>query len=138
MRVGIDVGGTKIEGVVLDEGGRERARARVATPQEYQPVLRAVAALVRDLEAQAGGAGTVGVGTPGFLQPGGGGIRNSNLICLNGNPLDRDLAAALGRPVRLGNDAKCFVLSEAIDGAAVRPAGAPTHVPDVVFGATLG
>lgn len=138
MRFGIDVGGTKIEGVALDAAGRERARERVATPQDYDQVLRAVAALVRDLEARAGKTGTVGVGTPGFLQPGGGGIRNSNLLCLNGRPLDRDLAAALGRPVRLGNDAKCFVLSEATDGAAMRPADADPYVPDVVFGATLG
>jgi fructokinase len=138
MRVGIDVGGTKIEGVVLDGEGRERARARVATPQDYDGVLRVVATLVRDLEAQAGGTGTVGVGTPGFLQPGGGGIRNANLQSLNGHVFDRDLAAILGRPVRLGNDAKCFVLSEAIDGAAMRPLGLDGHIPDVVFGATLG
>lgn len=78
------------------------------------------------------------MGTPGFLQPGGGGIRNANLQCLNGQVFDRDLAAALGRPVRVGNDAKCFVLSEAIDGAATRPTNVDAHIPDVVFGATLG
>jgi len=138
MRFGIDIGGTKIEGVALDGGGRELARLRVSTPQDYQGVLRAVTTLVRELEAEAAGTGTVGVGTPGFLQPGGGGIRNSNLQCLNGRPLDRDLAAALGRPVRLGNDAKCFVLSEATDGAGMRPPDADPQIPDVVFGATLG
>jgi fructokinase len=138
MRIGIDVGGTKIEGVVLDDAGGERARARIATPAAYPAVLEAVAGLVRALEARAGGgSGTVGVGTPGFLQPVGG-IRNSNLQSLNGQQMDRDLAAALGRPVRLGNDAKCFVLSEATDGAARRPPDADPGLVDVVFGATLG
>ena len=136
MRIGIDVGGTKIEGIALDDGGRERARHRVATPVAYDDVLAAIAALVARLEAEAGAGGTVGVGTPGFLQPGRGVMRNSNLQCLNERPLDRDLAAALGRPVRLDNDASCFVLSEAVDGAAKPAVGGP-H-PDVVFGATLG
>ncbi len=145
MRIGIDVGGTKIEGLLLGNEGRETARLRVATPTAYADVLGAVAGLVKDLDARApaedgGGAGTttVGVGSPGFLQPGGGGIRNSNLSCLNGRPLDHDLEAALGRPVRLANDAKCFVLSEAIDGAAAPRSGLDRTRPDVVFGATLG
>src|SRR5262245_18826912 len=138
MRIGIDVGGTKIEGIALGDGGAELARHRVATPAEYQPVVQAVVELVARLEAEAGGRGTVGVGTPGFLQPGRGLIRNSNLLCLNERPLDQDLATALRRPVRLGNDAKCFVLSEATDGAAARPADADPQRPDVVFGATLG
>jgi fructokinase len=136
MRIGIDVGGTKIEGIALDDGGRERARHRVATPVAYDDVLAAIAALVARLEAEAGAGGTVGVGTPGFLQPGRGLMRNSNLQSLNDRPLDRDLATALGRPVRLDNDASCFVLSEAVDGAAKPAVGGP-H-PDVVFGATLG
>jgi fructokinase len=136
MRIGIDVGGTKIEGIALGDDGGERARHRVATPTAYDDVLAAIRALVERLEAAAGGTGTVGVGTPGFLQPGRGLIRNANLQCLNDRPLDRDLAAALGRPVRLDNDASCFVLSEAVDGAAKPlPGGAR---PDVVFGATLG
>src|SRR5436853_622898 len=118
MRIGIDVGGTKIEGVALGEDGAERARHRVATPQVYEDVLAAIAGLVARLEADAGARGNVGVGTPGFLQPGRGLMRNSNLQCLNDRPLDRDLAAAVGRPVRLDNDASCFVLSEAVDGAA--------------------
>src|SRR5450432_501924 len=144
MRIGIDVGGTKIEGAALGDDGRERARHRIATPTDYEPLLGAVRELVTRLEHEAGETGTVGVGTPGFLQPGRGLIRNSNLQCLNDRPLDRDLATALGRPVRLDNDASCFVLSEATDGAAApssadgaeRPGGGPR--PDVVFGATLG
>jgi fructokinase len=138
MRIGIDVGGTKIEGVALDDAGVEKARQRVGTPAaEYGAVLQAIAALVQKIETEAGGRGSIGVGTPGFLQPGGV-IRNSNLLCLNDQPLDRDLAAALGRPVRLDNDANCFVLSEATDGAGARPADADPHRLDVVFGATLG
>jgi fructokinase len=136
MRIGIDVGGTKIEGIALGDDGRERARHRVPTPVTYDHVLEAIRDLVAKLEAEAGGAGTVGVGTPGFLQPGRGLIRNSNLQALNDRPLDRDLAAALGRPIRLDNDASCFVLSEAVDGAGKTPEGA--RRPDVVFGATLG
>ena len=154
MRIGIDVGGTKIEGVALGDDGAERARHRVATPAAYEALLAAVRELVARLEAEAGGTGTVGVGTPGFLQPGRGVIRNSNLQSLNDKPLDRDLATALGRPVRLDNDASCFVLSEAVDGAAAPSlavgAAAPSTAvgagrfaegvrrPDVVFGATLG
>jgi fructokinase len=138
MRIGIDVGGTKIEGLALGKDGRELARHRVSTPQDYEGVLAAIASLVKRLEADAGGQGTVGVGTPGILQPGPGVMRNSNLLALNGKPLDKDLAAAVGRPVRLDNDASCFVLSEAVDGAAARPAGADGGIADVVFGATLG
>jgi fructokinase len=130
MRIGIDVGGTKIEGVALGDDGAERARHRVATPHVYEDVLAAIAGLVAHLEAGTGARGTVGVGTPGILQPGRGLMSNSNLLCLNDRPLDRDLMAAIGRPVRLDNDASCFVLSEAIDGAA-KGGG-------VVFGATLG
>ena len=136
MRIGVDVGGTKIEGVAIGDDGAERTRHRVATPQAYDDVLTAVAALVDHLEAETGARGSVGVGTPGFLQPGRGLMRNSNLQALNDRPLDRDLAAALGRPVKLDNDASCFVLSEATDGAARPVAGAAR--PDVVFGATLG
>ncbi|MDB4980758.1 MAG: family Glucokinase, partial [Myxococcales bacterium] len=138
MRIGIDVGGTKIEGLALGDDGRERARHRVATPQNYEEVLGALATLVARLESETAARGTVGVGTPGFLRPGRGVIRNSNLLCLNDRPLDVDLARALGREVRLDNDASCFVLSEAVDGAAARPAGAPGAKTDVVFGATLG
>jgi fructokinase len=140
VRIGIDLGGTKIEGLLIGDDGGEIARRRVPTPKTYDQVLQAIAALVDGLEHGAGerGRATVGVGTPGFLQPGRGVIRNANLLCLNERPLDRDLVAALGRPIRLANDAKCFVLSEAIDGAAAPPAELDRARPDVVFGATLG
>jgi fructokinase len=138
MRIGIDVGGTKIEGLALGRDGAERARHRVATPAAYDAVLAAIRDLVARLEQEAGETGTVGVGTPGVLHPKRGVILNANLTCLNDQPLDRDLAAALGRAVRLANDGKCFVLSEAIDGAAAPPANLDRSRPDVVFGATLG
>jgi fructokinase len=142
VRIGIDVGGTKIEGLLLGDDGGEIARLRIGTPTEYRPLLDAVAELVQGLVARApthsDATPTVGVGTPGFLQPGRGLIRNANLLCLNDRPLDKDLELALGRPVRLANDAKCFVLSEAIDGAAAPPAELDRGRPDVVFGATLG
>jgi fructokinase len=139
MRIGIDVGGTKIEGLALGADGRELARLRVGTPTAYDSVLGAIRDVVAGLEREAKSdrPGSVGVCTPGFLQPADGLIRNSNLSALNDRPLDRDLAAALGRPVRLANDAKCFVLSEATDGAAA-PADLDRSRPDVVFGATLG
>ncbi len=138
MRIGIDLGGTKIEGVALRHDGSEAARVRVATPPAYPALLQSVAAVVARLDQEAGATGTVGIGTPGFLQPGSGLIRNSNLTYLNDRPLDRDLAAAVGRPVRVANDAKCFVLSEATDGAGAPPPGLDRGRPDVVFGATLG
>ena len=138
MRIGIDVGGTKIEGLLLGGDGREITRERIATPAAYGEVLAAIRQIVERLSKTAGVNATVGVGTPGFLQPGRGLIRNANLQSLNDRPLDKDLEAALGRPVRLANDAKCFVLSEAIDGAAAPPAGLDRSRPDVVFGATLG
>jgi fructokinase len=136
MRIGLDVGGSKIEGIALASDGRERARHRVVTPRAYPEFLVAVRELVARIERDAGEAGTVGIGTPGFLQPRRGLIRNSNLQCLNDRPLDRDLAETLGRAVRLDNDASCFVLSEAVDGAA-RPVPGGKR-PDIVFGATLG
>lgn len=141
MRIGIDLGGTKIEGVLLASDGTETRRDRVATPRdEYREVLDAIAALVARLEEGAGGGPIpVGVGTPGFLAPGDGRIRNSNLLTLNGHAMDADLTARLGRPVRVANDAHCFVLSETTDGAATRPGGAGAGSgADVVFGATLG
>jgi predicted NBD/HSP70 family sugar kinase len=131
LRIGIDLGGTKIEGVALDQDGRERARKRVATPAgDYRATLDAVAGLVEALEREAGGQGTVGVGTPGAVSRATGLLKNANSVCLNGQPLREDLAARLGREVRLANDANCFALSEAVDGAA---AGAA-----VVFGVILG
>lgn len=131
MRIGIDLGGTKIEAVALGPGGVELARRRVPTPQgDYVGTVRAVANLVAAVEAETGRRGRVGVGTPGAISPATGLIKNANSTCLIGQPLDRDLEAALARPVRFANDANCFALSEASDGAA---AGA-----DVVFGVILG
>jgi fructokinase len=145
MRIGIDLGGTKIEGICLADDGTSRAQGRVATPQDdYRVVLREIAGLATRLEAQGTGgvpaleAASIGVATPGFLAPIDGLLRNSNLTILNGHPVDQDLTALMGRPVRVANDANCFVLSEATDGAAARPTGADVTISDVVFGATLG
>ena len=140
MRIGIDLGGTKIEGVLLASDGQERRRDRMATPRDgYPAVLEAIAQLVQRLEAglAPGASIPVGVGTPGFLAPRDGRIVNSNLLALNGQAIDADLTARLARPVRVANDAQCFVLSEATDGAGARAGGAKAG-PDVVFGATLG
>jgi predicted NBD/HSP70 family sugar kinase len=131
MRIGIDLGGSKIEGIALADDGVELLRRRVATPQgDYAATLRAVADLVAALEDATGAKGTVGIGTPGAVSPATGVIKNSNSVCLIGKPLREDFAAILKRPVRLANDADCFALSEAMDGAA---AGAAS-----VFGVILG
>lgn len=131
MRLGIDLGGTKIEIVALDERGGELLRRRVTTPQgDYAGTLRAIAGLVREAEAELGQAGTVGIGTPGAISRATGRLKNSNSVHLNGQPLLQDLQALLGRELRIGNDANCFALSEAVDGAA---AGA-----EVVFGVIIG
>ncbi|BDG02979.1 ROK family protein [Anaeromyxobacter oryzae] len=131
MRIGVDMGGTKIEAVALDESGRPLLRRRVPTPRDdYGATLGAIAGLVRELELAVGEPGTVGVGIPGALSPATGLVKNSNATWIVGRPLDRDLAARLGRPVRLANDANCFALSEATDGAG---RGAV-----VVFGVILG
>jgi len=131
MRIGIDLGGTKIEGIALDDSGAMLVRWRVATPQgDYRATVEAVAALVRTIEAEIGRQCTVGVGMPGALSQVSGRVKNSNSTCLIGQPLQGHLEAALAREVRLANDANCFALSEAIDGAGrgVR----------VVFGVILG
>ena len=131
MRIGLDLGGTKIEGVALDDHGAQLERRRVATPREdYEATVRALAGLVRDLETATGRTGTVGVGMPGAISPATGLVKNANSTWIIGKPLDRDLSAALDRPVRLANDANCFALSEAVDGAG---AGAR-----VVFGVIVG
>ena len=119
ISIGIDLGGTKIEGIALDRDGRELARRRVATPQgDYEGTVAAVAGLVAELEERSGrGRASVGVGIPGAMSPATGLIKNANSVCLIGRPFDRDLAAALGRPVRLQNDANCLAVSEAADGA---------------------
>jgi fructokinase len=130
MRIGIDLGGTKIEGLALSPDGREVARTRLPTPRDYAASLDAVVALVAELERGAGAKSAVGVGIPGTIVPRTGLVKNANSTWLNGRPLAKDLAERLGRPVRLMNDANCFALSEATDGAA---AGA-----HAVFGVILG
>jgi len=131
MRIGVDLGGTKIEAIALDHTGETLTRRRVDTPEsDYTGIVGAVANLVLQLETETGKTGSVGVGLPGAIAPGTGLIKNANSVCLNGKPLRADLAAALQRPVRLANDADCFTLSEATDGAA---AGAA-----VVFGVIVG
>ncbi|MBI2361942.1 MAG: ROK family protein [Elusimicrobia bacterium] len=132
VRIGIDLGGTKIEGLAMGPSGEELARSRVQTPAgDYAATLQAIRSLVDSLEETAGArAPAVGVGTPGGIDPRTGLIHNANSTCLIGHPLDKDLEALLERPVRLANDADCFALSEAADGAA---AGRR-----VVFGVILG
>ena len=131
FRIGIDLGGTKIEAIALDSRGSVLLRHRIATPaNDADATISAIRDLVLEVEARLGGRGTVGVGTPGSLSPVTGLLRNANSTCLNGLPLDKLIAAALDREVRIANDANCFALSEAADGAA---AGAPT-----VFGVILG
>lgn len=136
-RIGIDLGGTKIEGVVLDAADRERARLRIPTPrQDYRATIAAIAGLVARLEQAAAerGRAPVGIAIPGSISPATGRMQNANSTWLNGMPLDRDLASALARPVRLANDANCFALSEATDGAGM---GAPS-VLGVILGTGCG
>lgn len=137
VRIGIDLGGTKIEGLALDEAGEELARLRIGTPQhDYTATVKAITSVVEDLERRIGGIradrekSTVGVGIPGTVVRATGLVKNANSTWLNGMPLERDLAAALGRPVRMANDANCLAVSEATDGSA---AGA-----EVVFAVILG
>jgi fructokinase len=131
VRIGVDLGGTKIEAIALDSEGREVLRLRCGTPAgDYPATLEAIAGLVEAFEREFGPTTGVGVGTPGSLSPADGRIRNANSVCLNGQRLDKDLASRLRRPVRIANDADCFALSEAADGAA---AGAGS-----VFGVILG
>lgn len=131
FRIGIDLGGTKIEGAALDISGAVRVRRRLATPvQDYDATIRAVVALIAGIEQEIGAAAPVGIGIPGAVSPATGLVKNANSTWLIGRPLQRDIEAALGRPTRLANDANCFTLSEATDGAA---AGTAT-----VFGVILG
>ncbi|NJD26565.1 MAG: ROK family protein [Betaproteobacteria bacterium] len=131
MRLGIDLGGTKIEIIALAADGTTLARRRLPTPQgDYAATVAAVASLVAACDAELGERGSVGVGIPGAESLRDGRIKNANSTCLIGRPLRHDLEAALGRPVRLANDANCFALSEATDGAG--------RGADVVFGAILG
>ena len=130
MRIGIDLGGTKIEAVALSDEGRILARQRVPTPRDYDSTLEAVSALVQSVERVVGKGGSVGIGIPGAVSPGTGLVKNANSVWLIGHPLASDLAARLARPVRVMNDANCFALSEAADGAG--------RGADVVFGVILG
>jgi fructokinase len=128
MRIGIDLGGTKVEGMALADDGRELARRRVATPRhDYDATL---AALVGAIEDETGERGSVGVGMPGAISPASGLVKNANSTWLIGRAIDRDLERALGRPVRCANDADCFALSEATDGAG--------EGARVVFGVIVG
>jgi len=130
MQIGIDLGGTKIEGIALDDAGATLARQRVPTPRDYAGTIDAIVSLVTGLETATGRRGTIGIGIPGAVVPDTGLVKNANSVWLIGQPLGADLAAQLRREVRLDNDANCFALSEASDGAA---AGA-----EVVFGVIMG
>ena len=131
MRIGIDLGGTKIEGIAIDDDGAVRLRRRIAAPRgDYAQTLDALAGLVRDIERELGVEGSVGVGIPGTIAAATGLVKNANSTWLIGQPLGEDLPRLLDRPVRFANDANCFALSEATDGAA---SGA-----DVVFGVIIG
>lgn len=131
MRIGVDLGGTKIEAIALSDEGRVLTRRRRPTPGEsYAATLDAVVALVRDIEAELGERASVGVATPGALSPHTGLIKNANSTQLIGERLDVDLGEALERQVRIANDANCFALSESVDGAA--------QGARVVFGVILG
>jgi fructokinase len=131
MRIGIDLGGTKIEGIAIADDGSERVRRRIAAPRgDYDATLGAIVDLVHDIEHESGRRGSVGVGIPGTLSPATSLVKNANSTWLIGRALGADLPQRLGRPVRFANDANCFALSEATDGAA---AGAA-----VVFGVIIG
>lgn len=131
MRIGVDIGGTKIEVAVLTSDGTIRLRRRDATPSgDYAATIRAIKTLVEGAESELGCRASVGVAIPGTLSPATGLVKNANSTCLVGRPFDQDLMAALGRPLRFANDANCFALSEATDGAA--------QGASIVFGVILG
>jgi len=131
MRLGIDLGGTKIEIIALDNDGETLLRKRIKTPQgDYKGTLQAIIDLIEYTEKHTGQKGSVGIGTPGSISPMTGFMRNSNSTCLNGKPFVQDLQNQLQREIRISNDANCFALSEAVDGVAK---GA-----SVVFGVIIG
>lgn len=131
MRIGIDLGGTKIEGIALDDNGEQLWRQRVDTPVgDYEATLKAISNMVLLIEAETEQVGSVGIGTPGALSPQSGLLRNSNSVCMNDRPVKQDLEQKLSREIRISNDANCFALSEAIDGAA--------QGANVVFGVIIG
>lgn len=131
MRIGIDLGGTKIEIIALDDQGRELLRQRIATPKgDYSATLVVIRELVTGVEQQLGDQGSIGIGTPGAISPVTGLLKNCNSVCLNGQPFKTDLERTIGREVRIANDANCFALSEAVDGAA--------RDCELVFGVIVG
>jgi len=131
VKIGIDLGGTKIEGIALSETGDELFRHRIATPQgDYPAILQSIADLVDKIESAVGETGSVGICTPGSLSPVTGLMRNSNSVCMNGKAVLSDLQDLLQREIRMANDANCFALSEAVDGVAKDAA--------VVFGVIIG
>jgi fructokinase len=132
FRIGIDLGGTKTEGIVLDAGGTILQRVRRPTPQAdgYHAILANIHTLVLELEKRVNAPCRVGLGTPGAISTKTGLLKNSNTICLNGQPIKQDLEKLLAREIRIANDANCFALSEALDGAA--------HDGAVVFGVIIG
>jgi fructokinase len=131
FRIGIDLGGTKIEGAAIDVCGSVRFRHRVVTPaQDYRGTIDAIIALIGTIDREVGTTAPVGIGIPGTISPATGLIKNANSTWLIGRPLQRDLESALGRPTRLANDANCFALSEATDGAGA--------AVETVFGVILG
>src|SRR2546426_5075841 len=131
IRIGVDLGGTKIEFVALERDGRELHRHRIATPRhDYDGTVRAVAEAVEGIEKRLGRSATVGMGIPGTISTRTGLVKNVNSTWLNGKPFDKDLSRATGREVRCANDANCLAVSEATDGA-----GAGKHV---VFAVILG
>lgn len=131
IRIGVDLGGTKIEGIALDQEGSELCRQRLATPAgDYRAILNTIQALVVDIETNIGERGSVGICTPGAISPATGLLKNSNSVCMNGKPVHEDLVTLLKRDIRIANDANCFALSEATDGAA--------RDASVVFGVIVG
>jgi len=131
FRLGLDLGGTKLESIALGPGGAELFRTRIPAPQgDYGATLDAIAGVVRDADARLGEEARVGIGMPGAIIPATGLVKNANSVWLNGRPFGRDITERLGREVRIANDADCFALSEAVDGAGQ---GART-----VFGVILG
>jgi fructokinase len=131
FRIGIDLGGTKIEGAAIDNCGSIHVRRRVSTPmQDYRATIEAIISVIAGIEKEIGAKASIGIGIPGAISQETGNVKNANSTWLIGRPLERDIAAALGRPVRLANDANCFALSEATDGAAAEI--------ETVFGVILG
>jgi fructokinase len=131
IKIGIDLGGTKIEGIALSDAGEELFRHRIVTPQgDYKGILQSIADLINQIETTTGEKASVGICTPGSLSPATGLMRNSNSVCMNGKAVLSDIQALLQREIRIANDANCFALSEATDGAAKNAS--------VVFGVIIG